>query len=141
MTIERIRIGLLWTQFSAYHKDRCEAVGRRLSDRCIVRAVQVSTKSEVYAWEPTADAVGTEAVTLFPGQVFEKIPVHKRLWAEYKALRVCKMVGIGIPYSEKEIILLAWMLRLSGVRVIMMSATKYDDFPVRSGSKCSSACC
>jgi glycosyltransferase involved in cell wall biosynthesis len=63
--------------------------------------------------------------------VFEQIPVLKRLWAQYKALRVCQMVGIGIPYSEAEVIVLAWMLRLSGVRVIMMSATKYDDFPRR----------
>jgi hypothetical protein len=61
------RVGLLWIQFSAYHKDRCEAAARRLSGRCILRAVQVSTKSTTYAWEPTDAAVGTEAVTLFPG--------------------------------------------------------------------------
>jgi glycosyltransferase involved in cell wall biosynthesis len=122
-------VGLLWAQFSAYHIDRCEAAARRLAGRKILRTVQVSTKSTVYAWEPSSSVAGAQLVTLFPGQIYEKIPKLKRLWSQYKALRGCEMACIGIAYSEPEIILLAWMLRLSGVRVIMMTASKFDDFP------------
>jgi L-malate glycosyltransferase len=126
-------IGLLWAQFSAYHIDRCEAAALRLSGRKRLRAVQVSTKSKVYAWEPSSQVAGAQVVTLFPGQTYEQIPKLKRLWAQYKALRGCEMVCIGIAYSEPEIVLLAWMLRLSGVRVLMMIASKFDDFPRKIG--------
>lgn len=123
------KIGLLWAQFSAYHIDRCEAVARRLAGRKELRTVQVSTRSAVYAWEPASRVEGAETVTLFPGQSYEKIPALKRLWAQYKVLRSCEMVCVGIAYSEPEIVPLAWMLRLSGVRVVMMTASKFDDFP------------
>lgn len=122
-------VGLLWTQFSAYHIDRCEAAARRLAGRKVLRTVQVSTKSDVYAWEPASKVEGAEIVTLFPGQTYEKIPKFKRLWSQFKALRGCETVCVGIAYSEPEIIALGWMLRLTGSRVIMMTATKFDDYP------------
>lgn len=122
------KIGLLWAQFSAYHIDRIEAAAIGLSGDFVVQAVQVSKKSHVYAWEPNESAAGAHLVTLFDDKIYEEIPWMQRLWRQYKALKDCKTVFIGIAFSEPDIIPLAWMLRLSGVQVIMMSASKYEDF-------------
>ncbi|NOW45589.1 glycosyltransferase involved in cell wall biosynthesis [Novosphingobium sp. SG751A] len=121
-------IGFLWAQFSSYHVDRCVAAAHRLAGRTHVYAVQVCTKSHLYKWEPFKDVAGATTVTLFPDTVYESITPWARFWKQYHALRRCKTVFIGVAYSEPEILPLVVLLRLSGVRVIMMSATKYDDF-------------
>ena len=39
------------------------------------------------------------------------------------------MVLIGIGYNNWDVILLSWTLRACGVRVVMMTESKFDDFP------------
>ncbi|WDF72856.1 glycosyltransferase [Novosphingobium sp. KACC 22771] len=122
-------IGFLWAQFSAYHVDRCVAAASRLAGRAQVYAVQVCTKSNLYVWEPFKDVKGATTVTLFPDTLYESTSAWSRFRKQYNALRKCKTVFIGVAYSEPEILPMVVLLRLSGVRVIMMSATKYDDYP------------
>lgn len=123
------KIGLLWAQFSAYHVDRCEAAAKRFTGADELLCVEVATSSKLYAWEPSRDIAGARKITLFPGQSYESIPVLKRLWRQYVALRKCDVAFFGIAYSDLSILLLALLLRLSGVRVMMMTASKFDDYP------------
>lgn len=121
-------VGLIWTQFSAYHIDRLEAVGRRFAGRAKVLSVEVTTKSTIYAWAPSEDVKGTEKTVLFPGRVRESVSVVRRFLAELKVLRRCDIVFMGVPYSVTDIIFLSFALRLLGKRVVVLTDSKFDDF-------------
>ena len=126
-------IALLWSQFAAYHVDRCEAVARRLEGRAEVLAVEVASSSALYAWEASGAIVGARKVTLFAGCSFEAIPRWRRLAAQFRLLRHCRMVFVGIGYDQPDVIALSWLLWLWGVRVILLSESKFDDFPRTMG--------
>ncbi len=128
-----LRIALLWSQFAAYHIDRCAAVARRLEGRAEVLAVEVASASATYAWETSGEVPGARKVTLFPGRSYESIPPIGRLRAQFRALRRCDMVFVGIGYNERDIVLLSWLLWLCRVEVVLMSESKFDDFPRRLG--------
>lgn len=125
----RLRIGLIWTQFSAYHVDRLEAVGRRLSDRAEVVAIEVASTSTTYAWEPSGAVAYTEKRQIFPGQAYERLPFLRRFWGQLRELARCDAVFVGVAYSNPDIILIALILRLMGKPVVMMTASKFDDHP------------
>lgn len=120
-------VGLIWSQFAAYHVDRCEAVARRLGGRAEVLAIEVATTSALYAWDPSGDVVGADKITLFPGRSFDTISPWKRFRAMFSATRKCDTVCIGISYAEPDAIGLSWVLRLLGKRVIVFSESKFDD--------------
>lgn len=125
-------IALIWAQFSAYHVDRLQAVGKRLAGRAKVYSIEVCSKSAVYAWAPSNEVKGTEKIRLFEDTRYEDIHFLKRWLAMFRAARKCDTVYIGIGYNEPDALLLALTLRLVGVRVIMMTASKWDDRPRRS---------
>jgi glycosyltransferase involved in cell wall biosynthesis len=122
----------VWAQFAAYHVDRCEAVARRLAGRAEVIAVEIASSSRTYAWEPSADTAGARKVTLFPGMVYEAIPLMRRVFALWWAIKDCDWAMIGVSYADPTIVLLAPLLRMSGVRLIVFSESKHDDRPRRS---------
>lgn len=120
-------IAVLFAQFSAYHIDRCQAVARRFAGRVEVLAVEVATSSATYAWEASGAVDGTRKLTLFPGQSYDSVSWPRRLWHQLKALWRCDTVLVGIGYNEPDIIVLTWLLALLGVRVVLMSDSKFDD--------------
>ena len=122
-------IALLWSQFAAYHVDRCEAVARRLEGRAEVLAVEIASSSALYAWEASGVIVGARKVTLFAGCSYEAIPRWRRLAAQFRLLRRCYMVFVGIGYDQPDVIALSWLLWLWGVRVVLLSESKFDDYP------------
>lgn len=121
------RIALIWAQFSAYHVDRLEAVGARLSGRADVISVEVAPQSATYAWAPSAEVRFTRKIRLFEGVRFEDVPFLQRWWRMIRATWRCDTVYVGIGYNEPDVLLLAIALRLLGVRVIMLTASKWDD--------------
>lgn len=127
-----IRIALLYAQFAAYHIDRCEVVGRRFAGRAEVIGVEVATSSDLYAWEPSGEIAAARKLTLFPGSNYDAISWPRRLWAQFKALRRCDLVLVGVGYNQPDIIALSWLLRLWGVRLVMGSDSKFDDMPRRA---------
>ena len=132
MAITKSRpIGVLFAQFSAYHIDRCEAVAKRFAGRAEVLAIEVATSSATYAWEASGGVSGARKITLFPGASYDSIAWPRRFWRQLKALWRCDSVLVGIGYNEPDIIVLSWLLALLGVRVIMMSDSKFDDKPRR----------
>lgn len=122
------KIAMLWSQFAAYHMDRCDAVAVRLAGRAEVLAVEVASASQTYAWEPSGELGSARKVTLFPGQSYESIGSLRRLAAQFRVLRHCRMVLVGIPYTSPDIVALSWLLWLCGVRVVLMSESKFDDY-------------
>ena len=123
------RVALLFAQFSAYHVDRCQGVARRLEGRAEVLAVEVATSSATYAWEASGEVAGARKITLFPGASYDSLSWPRRLWRQLTALWRCDTVMIGIGYNQADIILLSWLLALLGVRVVLLSESKFDDKP------------
>ena len=123
------QIGILFSQFAAYHVDRCAAAAARLEGRASVVAVELAQASATYAWAPSGAVAGAEKRVLFGGRRYEEIGRFARFRAAYGALRGCGTVFVGIGYHEPEMIALALALRLRGRRVIVMSESKFDDFP------------
>jgi L-malate glycosyltransferase len=134
MTVPKLpRLALLFAQFSAYHVDRCEAVAARMGDRFLVLAVEVATRSETYAWDASGAVGGARKLTLFPGASYDAVHWLRRLLAQFRVLWRCRVVLIGVGYNEPDIVIVSWLLRLCGVRVVMLSESKFDDKPRRAG--------
>ena len=123
------QVAILFSQFAAYHVDRVEAAARRLAGRAQVLAVEYATTSATYAWEPAEGIEHARHVTLFPGKSYDEIGHLARYRAAMKAVRDADMVCVGVPYSERDIIALSWRLAAAGKRVVMMTESKFDDFP------------
>ena len=120
-------VAFLWTQFAPYHVDRCEAAVEALAGRYDVLACELATASATYAWEPSGAVRGARKLTLYPGSVSDSIPWHRKLVRLSAALRCCSVVFIGISYAEPTIFMLAVLLRLFGVRLVLMTESKFDD--------------
>lgn len=124
------KIGLVWTQLAPHHIDRCIALARRLDGRAQVLVVEVASSSKTYAdWAPSGEIDGVRKITLFPGEVFEQVSRWRRFRAMWRHLSGCRMVCIGVPYSEQEVVLLAWLLRIMGKQTVLMIDSKFDDRP------------
>ena len=136
---ESAKIGLLFAQFSAYHIDRCEAVALRFAARAEVLAVEVATSSTTYAWEASGAVSGARKVTLFPGEDYDQVGWIRRFWRQFKTLRRCDTVLIGIGYNAPDVIALSWLLALLGTRVILLSESKFDDKPRSILTECAKA--
>jgi len=124
-----LTVALVWTQFSAYHIDRIEAAAKALGGNRRLIACEIATASAEYAWAPSGDTLGAEKITLFPGRAYETVPWPRRLCALARGLKSARTVFLGVSYGEPEILPLAWWLRLTGRRVVMMSDSKFDDRP------------
>jgi L-malate glycosyltransferase len=128
------RIALVWSQFASHHVDRVSALAERLEGKAQVLAIEVATDSREYADFGSAKGAGkAERRTLFPGRSFDELPRWRRFVAVLAAVRGCRMVCIGVPYNELEFVLLAGLLRLLGVRTVLLSVSKFDDYPRSAG--------
>lgn len=122
------RIAILFSQFAPYHVDRIEAAAERLQHRAQVLGIEVATTSQTYAWEPSGDLRRADKLTLFPGSRYEQIGGVAKLRRAWSGCRRMDCVFVGVPYSEGWIVTLSWLLRIAGVRVVLMTESKADDF-------------
>lgn len=125
------RIGFAWTQFGPYHADRLAALAQRFEGRADLLAVEVADASHTYAWPPVGELGGVPRRTLFPGRRVEDIGAARTLFGLFAALRRCDYVFLGIGYGELPGALLPWLLRLCGVKTVLMFDSKHDDSPRR----------
>ena len=123
------KVAILFAQYAAFHVDRVEAASRRLAGRAEVIAVEYATSSDTYAWEPATGFEHARHVTLFPGKSYDDVGHLARYRAVMKAVADADMVCVGVPYSERDIIALSWRLKAAGTRCVMMTESKFDDFP------------
>lgn len=123
-------IALVWSQFTDPHVDRCNALAARLEGRARVIPIEVASTSATYAdFTSGAADEGAGRITLFPDRSFDEIPRWRRFIALIRAVRGCDTVYIGVPYSEIDFLVAAWLLRIMGRRVVLMCDSKFDDFP------------
>ena len=123
------QVAILFSQFGAFHVDRVEAAARRLAGRAEVLAVEYAPRSETYAWEPAQGFDAARHVTLFPSRSYEKIGQRDLFRAAREALVGADTVCVGVPYSEPHMVALSWRLAAAGKRMVMMTESKFDDFP------------
>lgn len=124
---EKLTVALVWSQFAAYHIDRCEAVAARLAGRADVLAIEIATTSTAYAWEPSGEVPGARKLTLFPGESYDSVSPWRRFRTLWRATRRADLVALGVSYATADAILLGWVLRLTGKQVVVFSETKFDD--------------
>ncbi len=123
------RVAILFTQFAPYHLDRIEAAARRLDGRAGVVAIECASASSTYDWEPPRAIAGVEMFALFPGRNYETLGWRERYAAYRRATQGIELVLTGVPYSEPDMIALAWARRGEGLRTIAMTCSKADDAP------------
>ncbi|MDE2437516.1 MAG: glycosyltransferase family 4 protein, partial [Sphingomonadales bacterium] len=80
-------------------------------------------------WKPLADQPDVRRVTLFPGLVYERIPLLKRIWRLLGQACKADTICMGIGYNHLDVLIVSWLLRLLGKRVIMLNDTKFEDRP------------
>ena len=127
----RPKIVLLWTQFAAYHVDRCEALARRFDGRADIVAIEMASRSQQYAWQPSAQIAGCRKLTLFGDARLEDISSWRRLRAIFKHARGADWLISGESSGHPVMIALSLILPLFGTRMIMQSDSKFDDFERR----------
>ena len=123
------QVAVLFAHYAPYHVDRVEAAARRLAGRARVLAVETADASEAYGWEPARGFALAEHRVLFPGRVYEHIGRLERLTAYAATLRGAQLVLSGIPWSDPDIVALAWRRRARGRATIAMTDSKFDDKP------------
>ncbi len=117
----------LWDNFGPYHMDRLEAVYRHLADRYKIIGIELSPKSDTYAWA-TRPSETFEQRTVFTDEVSPSPFVRmRRILAQLPSPR--ETVFFLCHYQDPAIYLLAITLRLRGGLVIMMNNSKFDDKP------------
>lgn len=123
-------ITLAWAQLSVEHLDRAAALAERLGSAAQVCAIGMAGSTRTYADTPPATCeVGARTVTLFPGQCYEDVPAWRRGLALLRQTWRSDMICMGIGYDKLEALLVSWLLRLGGKRVVMLNDTKFEDRP------------
>lgn len=122
------KIAFVWDKFGPYHMDRCGAVSSELGEVADVLACQIASGSEVYAWAPQTSSDSFELLTLFPG-----VNIEQTNWlSRFRRLRVAlhgSDWAFLAGYQRLDIFLLAHYLRMTGTKVFVMYASKFEDLP------------
>lgn len=128
------RVALVWAKYNANHVDRAEALARHLAGRAVVEAVEIASTTDEYAQFAASGELGrARKITLFPGRSFQQVGRLRRAWVTLRAVMGCRVVAMGVPYNELEFVLIGWILRLLGKRVVLLALSKFDDHPRRAG--------
>ncbi len=131
MTKDTTDIAFLWENFGPMHVDRCLAVARRLSGQVRVHGIELYPASSTYAWDAPTPEVFAKT-TLFHS-VAEQPGRLRRARAILSAVRRTRASHLFLcHYNRPEIFAVAWIARLSGRRVFVLSCSKFDDMPRRA---------
>lgn len=126
----RIRIVFFWNQFAPYHIDRVAAAAEALGADVRVAAIEVARASARYPWTPSRGGERFEHLVLAPDRPREAVGPARRLMALLRALgRLRPTHAFLCHYNQPEVLIAAWLLRLTGARVHVMADSKFDDKP------------
>jgi L-malate glycosyltransferase len=126
----RKQVLICWFQAGPYHLDRVAAATEALKDCFDVVGVEIASGTTVNLWKEVPRPAGVVLETLFPGKTFEAlnfVPISWRLIRRVSDPRVAAVFFLG--YHRVENILAALVCRILGRRTILMTESKYDDFP------------
>lgn len=122
------RIAFIWGQFGPYHMDRCESVVKAFGKTIEVVGIEVASKSDVYAWDPSGAGEGFRKITLFPGQSYADRGRWSRFWGLLKGVFISGARHIFVCHIDQiEYFAVALVMRLMGRRLYAMSESKFDD--------------
>jgi len=112
-------IAIVWAQYGPYHFARMSAL-RALAGESHVHAVEVASRTSVYAWDRVRDT--EKLVTLCPGMVFETVAFGTVFMAARRVFRelnidICLLPGYA-PSQSLAVLLAAKSL---GLRTVMMN--------------------
>lgn len=127
-TRRRPALIFMWEQFAPYHIDRIEAVAQAFADRFTIVGIEVASRSDTYAWVPTASSATFERHTLFQDAAAERIPWRSKL---RRALAVIRRYDARAVFlcnqHQPETLAALLLLRLRGVRTYALLDAKFDD--------------
>ncbi|MBK5940035.1 glycosyltransferase family 4 protein [Halochromatium roseum] len=124
---DKTTIVFLWDNFGPYHMDRIEAVQRHLAKRFKVIGIELTPKSDTYAWASRISDT-FEKRTVFTGKV-PKSPILRLLRILAHLPPPHETCFFLCHYQNSAIFLLAIVLHLRGGRVITINDSKFDDKP------------
>jgi glycosyltransferase involved in cell wall biosynthesis len=120
-------IAFVWEQFSAYHIDRLEALGRAGFETI---GIEIASRSKTYAWAAVPGSDGWTRDTLFPDAVADDVPWTRKVRSILHAVRKHRIRHIFFCNNEQpEILAAVPLLRIMGCRVYAMLDGKFDDHP------------
>lgn len=121
-------IAFLWESFAPHHVDRCLACAEHFGSDVGVYGLEVATYDLNYQWRSGSDGHGFHKLTLFPGEVRQKIGTLRcALRIVTTALRTKSRHIFLCNYESPAVFLSAITLRLLGRRLIIMQDSKFDD--------------
>jgi L-malate glycosyltransferase len=143
MTVDRKQILVCWYQVGPYHLDRLAALTEAMKPAHDVIGIEIASGTTLNLWRDVPRPPGVVVETLFPDSAFEGLgswAISQRLLKRVAQPRVAAVFFLG--YQRIENLLAAWLCRLLGRRAILMTESKFDDFPRSIGAelvKCLSA--
>lgn len=131
---QRGSIAFVWESFAYHHLERCAATGRQFEGRLDVHGIEIATYDTNYHWRKGSDDAGLSKVTLFPGEVRQRIGTLRcALGIVRTCLRLKARHVFLCNYESPAIFAAAVALRLLGRHVVVMQDSKFDDKQRRLG--------
>jgi glycosyltransferase involved in cell wall biosynthesis len=125
---QRHAIAFVWESFAFHHIERCVACAQRFAGRLDVHGIEIATYDTNYNWRKGSDGAGISKITLFPGEVRQKIGT---LRCALKIIATCVKIRARhvflCNYEAPAIFLAAIALRFLGRHVVVMQDSKFDD--------------
>ncbi len=127
---DRPALIFMWEQFAPYHVDRIEAVAEAFGSRFTIVGIEVSARSNTYAWKPAPSGDTFERHTLFTGIEAETIPWRQKLRKSLAVINSYRARAVFLcNQDQKEILAALVLLRLRGVPTYALLDAKFDDRP------------
>lgn len=124
----RPSIAFVWESFAFHHIERCTACASHFAGRLDVHGIEIATYDTNYNWRKGSDGDGLSKITLFPGEVRQKIgTVRCALRIIQTCLKIRARHVFLCNYELPAIFLSAIALRLLGRQVVIMQDSKFDN--------------
>ena len=121
-------IAFVWESFAFHHLERCAACASHFAGGLDVYGLEIATYDSNYNWREGSDGTGFSKITLFPGEVRQKIGTLRcALRIIATCLRIRARHVFLCNYEAPAIFLSAIALRLLGRHVVVMQDSKFDD--------------
>ncbi|MGH7088022.1 MAG: glycosyltransferase family 4 protein [Stellaceae bacterium] len=130
----RRSIAFVWESFAFHHLERCAACAQSFAGRYDVHGIEIATYDTNYHWRKGSDSDGFSKITLFPGEVRQRIGTLRCALGILRACIRLKARHVFLcNYESPAIFVSAVALRLLGRHVAIMQDSKFDDKQRRLG--------
>jgi glycosyltransferase involved in cell wall biosynthesis len=111
-------LGVLWAQYGPYHFARVSALKSHAESQPI-HALEIASRTHDYEWSRSGATVNL--ITLFPGDVAERLPFWRVFFQIRKSFAQLKLDVCFIPsYSPKQPLAALLAARSLGIRTVLM---------------------